>query len=70
MSNLWKDIDLSDVIAGVIALACVGAMIFLSIVEKPIPEVLTNVSITAVAFYFGTKNGQSSAIARLAHPVK
>lgn len=50
--DLWLK---SALIQGIMALACLGAIIYLSVVGKPIPEVLVGIVMAIIGFYFGTK---------------
>jgi len=52
-ADLWKS---SALIQGVLALATTGAVIYLAIVDKPIPDILIGIVMTCIGFYFGTKN--------------
>jgi len=54
-----KFIDLlktSALIQGIMALACTGAVIYLSVVGQPVPEVLVGLVMAIIGFYFGAKN--------------
>jgi len=54
-----KFIDLfqsSALIQGTMALACTGAVIYLSIVGHDVPEVLVGIVMAIIGFYFGAKN--------------
>ena len=46
----------SALIQGTMALACTGAIIYLSIVGREIPEVLVGIIMAIIGFYFGSKN--------------
>jgi len=51
--DLWKS---SALIQGSLALLTTGAIIYLAVVSKPIPEILVATLGTILGFYFGTKN--------------
>ncbi len=45
----------SAVIQGTMALICTGAVVYLAVTGKPVPEVLVGIVMATVGFYFGTK---------------
>lgn len=49
----WRS---SDVIQGLIALVCLGAIVYLAVVGEPIPDVLVGALMAIIGFYFGTVN--------------
>ena len=49
----------SVLIQGTMALAGFGAIVYLAIVGRPIPEILAALVGSMIGFYFGTKNRQS-----------
>lgn len=54
-----KFVDLlktSALIQGLMALSCTGAIIYLSVVGREIPEVLVGIIMAIIGFYFGAKN--------------
>jgi len=51
--DLWKS---SALIQGTLALATTGAIIYLAITGKPIPDTLIGIVMAIIGFYFGTKN--------------
>lgn len=58
-----KFIDLfktSALIQGAMALTCTGAIIYLAVTTKPIPEVLVGVVMAIIGYYFGTKERQAT----------
>ena len=50
----------SNIISGVLALAIWGAIIYLSVAQLPIPEILYYGGSGIIAFFFGAKIGQES----------
>lgn len=50
----------SALIQGCMALAGFGAICYLAVVGRPIPEILAALVGTIVGYYFGTKTSQSS----------
>ena len=65
MKNFWDALASSIILSGTIALACIGTMCYLAIVGRPIPDVVTNICLVVVAFFFGNKVGQAEISARL-----
>jgi len=57
---LAEQFESSAVIQGAMALSCVGAIIYLAVVGREIPEVLVGIVMAVVGFYFGTKRSLSS----------
>lgn len=51
--DLWAS---SALIQGIMALASLGAIIYLAVTIQDIPDVLTAVVMGIVGFYFGQKN--------------
>lgn len=45
--------------AGLIAVALVGCTCYLWMVEKPVPEMLSNLTLIVVSFLFGKKAGSA-----------
>jgi len=53
MSKFLDLLEESVVVSGTIALATVGAMVYLSVTGQPIPAALEKVTYVVVAFFFG-----------------
>ena len=51
----------SVIVSGFIAMGCVGAVLYLSITGKPVPDILSNVCMIVVGFFFGGKVQQANA---------
>jgi len=49
----------SVIVSGIIALACIGAVVYLAVVGQPIPDVLVNICMIVVGFFFGGKVQQA-----------
>ena len=58
MQNFWKLLEESIIVQGLVTLSLVGAVIYLSVLGKEIPELLNNATMLALGFYFGTKSQQ------------
>lgn len=59
MSRFFDLLEESVVMSGVIALSCVGAVVYLACTGQPIPDLLANITLTVVAFFFGGKVQQA-----------
>jgi hypothetical protein len=57
MDNFWTLLAKSVILSGFIVVVCMGTLCFLAVTNKPIPEVLVNITLTVVGFYFGSKVG-------------
>ena len=55
--NFWTLLAKSVIVSGFIVVVCMSTLAYLAIVGKPIPEVLINITLTVVGFYFGSKVG-------------
>ena len=64
MSNASRFLDLierSVIVQGTVTLALVGTVIYLAVCSRPIPELLSQLSLLVLGFYFGSKVGIESA---------
>jgi hypothetical protein len=61
VSKFWDLFATSTILSGFIVVLCIGALCYLAIVGKPIPEVLVNICLIVVSFFFGTKASTSEA---------
>jgi len=59
MSKFWELLEESVLVSGIIALSCIGAVVYLSITGKPIPDILVNISMAVIGFFFGGKVQQA-----------
>lgn len=59
MSKFWELLEESVLVSGVIALSCIGAVVYLSVTGQPIPDILVNISMVVVGFFFGGKVQQA-----------
>ncbi len=50
--DLWRS---SALIQGIMALSAMGAIIYLAIAGRPIPDVLIGAVMAIIGYYFGTK---------------
>jgi len=55
MTKFWELLEESVIIQGLVTLGLVGAVIFLVVTEKAIPEALFGLSSLSLGYYFGSK---------------
>lgn len=65
METFWTLLAKSVIVSGFIVFVCISTLAYLAITAKPIPDVLVNITLTVVGFYFGSKVGNSEAIANI-----
>lgn len=53
MTKFWELLEESVLVSGIIALALIGSVCYLSIAQQPIPELLNNACMVVVGFFFG-----------------
>jgi tetrahydromethanopterin S-methyltransferase subunit E len=61
METFWTLLAKSVIVSGFIVVVCMSTLAYLAIIGKPIPEVLVNITLTVVGFYFGSKVGATEA---------
>jgi len=54
-------IERSVIVQGIVTLAVIGADIYLAVTGRPIPELLSQVTLLVLGFYFGSKVGIETA---------
>lgn len=62
MSKLFELLKDGTLIQGTIALACVGAIIYLAVTGQEVPEVLVSVASAIIGYYFA--QSQTSRVLR------
>jgi len=60
MNRFWELLEESVIVSGLIALSCVGCVIYLCVMGMPIPDILVNVTMIVVGFFFGGKVQQAN----------
>lgn len=70
METFWTLLAKSVILSGFIVVVCMGTLCFLAITGKPIPEVLVNITLTVVGFYFGSKVGNTEATNNIARALR
>lgn len=56
MRTFWDLLHESTILSGFIVLTCVGSVCYLAVTGKTIPDILINISMIIVGFFFGTKS--------------
>lgn len=62
MAKFWELMEESVIVSGTIALSCVGSVVYLSCSGKLIPDILVNVTMIVVGFFFGGKVQQAQNV--------
>ena len=60
MPKFWELLEQSVLVSGIIALSCIGAVVYLSVTGKPVPDILVNIAMIVVGFFFGGKVQRAS----------
>ena len=68
MTRFLDLLEESVIVSGIIALSCIGAVIYLSVTGQPVPDILVNISMVVVGFFFGGKVQQANT--RLANTLR
>lgn len=61
METFWSLLAKSVIVSGFIVFVCMCTLCYLAVTGKPIPEVLVNITLTVVGFYFGSKVATTEA---------
>ena len=67
--RFWDAMNKSIVVSSVLALIVVGAVVFLAVTQKVVPEVLTLAMGTILGFFFGARSGQQTERIQAANQV-
>lgn len=59
MERFWDLLGTSVLVQGIVTLALVFTVIFLACTGQPIPELVSNATLIALGFYFGSKSQQT-----------
>jgi hypothetical protein len=62
MAKFWELLEESVLVSGTIALSCVGSVVYLACSGKPIPDILVNITMIVVGFFFGGKVQQAQGV--------
>lgn len=60
----------SNIIAGLLSLGIWGTIVYLSIIQVPVPDLLTAGGMAIIAFFFGSKVGRREGEERAARAAK
>jgi len=69
MEWLKGEFSKSNIISGLLALGVFGTIIYLSVMQLPIPEILILLAGTIGGFFFGSKKGLAEATRRAMTPL-
>ena len=61
MDTFWRLFAKSMILSGFIVVVTVSTLCYLAVANRPIPDVLVNITLTVVAFFFGSKVGVAEA---------
>ena len=56
MAKFWELLEESVLIQALMTLAILGAILYLVVQGKPVPDILTNAFLLILGFYFGSKS--------------
>lgn len=68
VTTFWELFSRSMILSGFITVLCIGCLCYLAITGRPIPEVLVNICLIVVAFFFGTKASNTETVQRTSKP--
>jgi hypothetical protein len=51
----------SNILSGFIVCMCIGTMCYLSIIQAPVPQILVDICLIVVSFFFGSKTATAEA---------
>ena len=60
MEKFAELLEESVIVSGLIALMCIGSVCYLAIMARPVPDVLINIAMIVVGFFFGGKVQQAN----------
>jgi FtsH-binding integral membrane protein len=60
MEKFAELLEESVIVSGLIALMCIGSVCGLAVMSRPIPDVLINIAMIVVGFFFGGKVQQAN----------
>ena len=69
MEFIKSEFAKSNIIAGFLAIAIWSAVIYLAVIQAPIPDLLYAGGMSIIAFFFGSKVGQREGMSRAAEMI-
>ena len=64
MSKFWDLFATSTILSGFIVVVCIGTLCDLAIIGAVIPQILVDICLIVVSFFFGAKSATSEAQVR------
>lgn len=61
MSFLADQFSKSNILSGFIVVLCIGTLCYLAIVQAYIPQILVDICLIVVSFFFGSKTATAEA---------
>jgi len=61
MATFWRLLEESVIVQALVTLALVGAVVFLTVTGREVPDALLNLSLITLGYYFGSKGALSGA---------
>lgn len=66
MTKFWELFATSTILSGFIVVLCMGSLCYLAVTGQAIPQILVDINLIVVSFFFGTKATTSEAQIRAA----
>ena len=64
MSFLADQFSKSNILSGFIVVLCIGTLCYLAIIGAAIPQILVDICLIVVSFFFGSKTATAEAVMR------
>jgi len=64
MTTFWEMFNKSTIMSGFIVVLCIGSLCYLAVTAQPIPQILVDLNLIVVSFFFGAKSATSEAQVR------
>ena len=61
---LGPDILIRIFVVQVIVILCIGTLCYLAIIQAPVPQILVDICLIVVSFFFGSKTATAEAVIR------
>jgi hypothetical protein len=64
MERFWDLFSRSMILSGFIVVLCMGSLCYLAVTGQVIPQILVDINLIVVSFFFGTRASNNEAAAR------
>ncbi len=64
MSFLGEQFAKSNILSGFIVILCIGTLCYMAIIQAPVPQILVDICLIVVSFFFGSKTATAEAVMR------